>query len=41
MIPAHEEERSVDDFIELGNDLGYELDETMHMLKTGEVMKFH
>lgn len=41
LIPAHEEERSVDDFIELGNDLGYELDETMHMLKTGEVMKFH
>ena len=39
VIPAHEEEFSVEDFIELGRELGFELDETMHILGTGEKLK--
>jgi len=39
IAPAHEEAVSVDDFIELGKDLGYELDKTMHILETGDAKR--
>jgi len=38
IIPAHEEEWSADAFIDLGNELNYELDKNLHILGTGDVI---